>query len=215
LTDHTPDTTYAWLADNHELINVATSRAKSRLVLFSSDEQLERLHGRFHGEDDLYDLYRYVRTEGLAEVSTKGATSRALGLKPYSTRTESAFLENLSHALDNIFMTGARHRVHREVPIAQVFDGQGKLDGLFFCGRFDFVVYELRQLDRSTTQEIPILAVGLDGKEHRDEAVVAQRDKRKAAICREHGFQLIRVDNSYARRYNHIRDILVRYFAEG
>jgi hypothetical protein len=215
LTDRTSDTTYAWLADNRELINVATSRAKNHLVLFSSSAQLERLHDRFSGEDDLYELYRYICTDGSIEISSKGAVSRALGLKPYSTKTENAFLENLSHALDNIFMAGSRHKVYREVPIAQVFDEHEGLDGLFFSGRFDFVVYEVRRLGNRQTQEIPVLAVELDGKEHRVEAAVMRRDERKAAICQSHGFQLIRIDNTYARRYNHIRDILVRYFAEG
>lgn len=32
------------------------------------------------------------------------------------------------------------------------------------------------------------------------------------AICRAHGFELIRVENSYARRYNYIKNILVQYF---
>ena len=38
------------------------------------------------------------------------------------------------------------------------------------------------------------------------------RDRKKEAICREHGFELIRVENSYARRYHYIKDILIRYF---
>ena len=37
------------------------------------------------------------------------------------------------------------------------------------------------------------------------------RDKT-AAICRAHGMELIRVENSYARRYQHIKAILEAYF---
>ncbi|WP_370842338.1 hypothetical protein [Gemmiger formicilis] len=29
------------------------------------------------------------------------------GIKPYSTKTEDAFLENLNHALDNAFLDGS------------------------------------------------------------------------------------------------------------
>lgn len=39
-----------------------------------------------------------------------------------------------------------------------------------------------------------------------------QRDKKKNAICMEHHLQLIRVENSYARRYNYIKEILIDYF---
>ena len=41
---------------------------------------------------------------------------------------------------------------------------------------------------------------------------VQARDRQKDAICREHGFELIRVENSYARRYNYIKSILINYF---
>lgn len=41
---------------------------------------------------------------------------------------------------------------------------------------------------------------------------VQRRDRKKDQICREHGFELIRVENSYARRYNYIKSILINYF---
>lgn len=59
---------------------------------------------------------------------------------------------------------------------------------------------------------MPILAIELDGKEHQESAVVRARDEQKNAICRAHGFELIRVENSYARRYHYIKNILIRYF---
>ena len=120
LTDKTSPKTYSWLRNNKELINVATSRAREQLIVLSSSKELERLHGN-EADDDLYDLYRYVRTSGVSEVAPKPAASRALGIKPYSTKTEAAFLENLNHALDNVFVAGSRCVVRREVAIAHVF----------------------------------------------------------------------------------------------
>lgn len=69
------------------------------------------------------------------------------------------------------------------------------------------MVYE--KLDR---MEIPVLAIELDGKEHFSDEVVKRRDKKKNEICSAHNLQLIRVENSYARRYNHIKNILLNYF---
>ena len=44
LSDKTNSGTYQWLKNNKELINVATSRAKDKLVLLANDKELERLH---------------------------------------------------------------------------------------------------------------------------------------------------------------------------
>ena len=150
---------------------------------------------------------QYTRTNGASVVTEKPAASRALGIKPYSTKTEAAFLENLNHALDNAELYGGRCVVRKEVPISQVFvEDEAGLD-LFYTGRFDFVVYQ-----KYGREERPVFAIELDGREHREDPIVQKRDRKKEAICEEHGFQLIRVENSYARRYHYIKDILIRFF---
>ena len=206
VTDKTRPETYHWLMNNKELINVSTSRAREQLVLVSSAQAVNHLHVPSE-EDDIYDLLQYVKTEGSYEVSVHPAESRALGIRPYSTETEEAFLTNLNHALDSAFADGSRYKVHKEVSISQVFLNNPSYDDYFYRGRFDFVVY----LQRGS-QELPILAIELDGKEHSEEEVVKQRDQKKEKICREHGFELIRVDNTYARRYHYIKNILIHYF---
>lgn len=207
ITDQTQAGTYEWLKNNKELINVATSRAKDKLIVLSSKKNLERLHQK-EGADDLYELAQYVWSNGMSRVTPKQAASRALGVKPFSSVTEEAFLENLTHALENIWLTQNRHTIHKEVAIAHVFQGNESYNDLFYNGRFDFVVYE-----KQGKRELPILAIELDGKEHFESEVVRNRDQKKNAICEEHNLQLIRVENSYARRYNHIKEILINYFS--
>ena len=58
-----------------------------------------------------------------------------------------------------------------------------------------------------------MFAIELDGKEHYEDAVVQERDRRKNRICREHHMEIIRVENSYARRYTYIKEILMDYFS--
>ncbi|MCM1048523.1 MAG: AAA domain-containing protein [Clostridiales bacterium] len=207
ITNQTQAGTYEWLKNNKELINVATSRAKNKLIILASNKDLERLHQK-DSEDDLYELVQYVRSNGTSMVTPKPAASRALGVKPFSSVTEEAFLENLNHALENIWLTQSRYTIHKEVAISHVFDGNESYNDLFYNGRFDFVVYE-----KTGKQENAILAIELDGKEHFDNAAVINRDKKKNAICKEHNLQLIRVENSYARRYNHIKEILINFFS--
>lgn len=207
ITDKTHKTTYDWLKNNKELINVATSRAKDQLIVLSSSKNLKRLHDP-DSQDDIFELVEYVKTNGTSEVTGKEVSSRALGVKPYSTETEEAFLRNLNHAIDNIELWGGRCKIQKEVSIAHVFNGCKVPNDLFYTGRFDFVVYE--KVGRE--QEVPRLAIELDGKEHQEDEIVKRRDEMKNEICQEHNFVLIRVENSYARRYQHMKDILIKYF---
>ena len=208
VTDKTSSNTYSWLKNNKELINVATSRAKEQLIVLSSSRNLDRLHSINNEDDDVYDLFNYVKSNGESKVAEKSAASRALGVKPYSTETEEAFMQTLKHALDNVLYNKRKCTVHKEVSIAHVFQENLAYIDLFYTGRFDFVVYEKIYGNK----EIPILAIELDGMEHQDDETVKFRDRKKAEICRKHGFELIRIENSYARRYNYIKEILIDYF---
>ncbi len=210
LTDDTRQGTYDWLKNNKELINVAVSRAKDKLIILSNNKVLDNLHGT-SGDDDLYELVKYVQNNGMTQVTPRSNNSRALGIKPYSTETEQAFLENLNHALDNVLNTDQRCVVQKEVGIAHVFQDNQNYNDLFYTGRFDFVVYERQP---GTKIDLPILAIELDGKEHWESSVVRERDRKKNEICKEHGFELIRIENSYARRYQFMKEILMKYFKE-
>ena len=84
LTDKTHEKTYSWLKNNKELINVATSRAKEKLVIIGDMEQLNRLHHP-GDDDDLFELCNYVSSNGITTITERAPESRALGIKPYST----------------------------------------------------------------------------------------------------------------------------------
>ena len=206
LTDKTHEKTYSWLKNNKELINVATSRAKEKLVIAGDKDQLNRLHhpGDY---DDLFELCNYVRLNGKTTVTERVPESRALGIKPYSTETETAFLETLNHAITAMMITKSKYVVKKEVPISQVFNSSNQVNDLFYTGRFDYIVYE-----REGKELLPIFAIELDGNEHTNDVRVIERDKKKQQICNEHNFQLIRVPNNYARRYNYAKEILSSFF---
>ena len=143
---------------------------------------------------------------GESKITEKHISSRALGIQPFSTETEAAFMKNLTHALENIWLTRNKYTIHKEVAISQVFHDNVTYDNLFYMGRFDFVVYEKRG-----KSELPVFAIELDGKEHFEDEVVRERDRQKNEICKAHHMQIIRVENSYARRYHYIKEILNDY----
>lgn len=206
LTDKMHEKTYSWLKNNKELINVATSRAKEKLVIAGDKDQLNRLHHP-GDDDDLFELCNYVRLNGKTTVTERVPESRALGIKPYSTETETAFLETLNHAINAMMITKSKYVVKKEVPISQVFNSSNQVNDLFYTGRFDYIVYE-----REGKELLPIFAIELDGNEHTNDTKVIERDKKKQQICDEHNFQLIRVPNNYARRYNYAKEILSSFF---
>ncbi len=206
ITDDTYTKTYDWLKNNKELINVATSRAREQLIVLANGRNLERLHQQ-SAEDDLYDLVCYVRSKGTSKIAARETDSRALGIKPFSAATEEVFLQTLNHALENIWLSQNRFFVGKEVAVPEVFEGDKSYGDLFYSGKFDFVVYE-----QNKEQRRPVLAIELDGKEHLEEDAVAVKDKKKREICQAHQVELIRVENSYARRYQHIKGVLEAYF---
>lgn len=207
VTDQTFQKTYHWLKNNKELINVATSRAKQQLILLSSSRNLARLHQQ-EDSDDLYDLVEYIKSSGTSRVTPKTAATRALGIKPYTTETEAAFLETLNHALGNILVSGKKYAIHREVAVSDVFGPDSRQEDLFYTGQFDFVVCE----KEGKGKELPVFAIELDGKEHLEDEILRQRERKKEQLCRQYSFELIRVDSSYARRYNYMKEILIEYF---
>lgn len=206
ITNQTQAGTYEWLKNNKELINVATSRAKEKLIVLSNTENLERLHQR-EGEDDLYELVQYARRNGKSQVTQKKANSRALGVKPFTAATEEAFLKNLTHALENIWLSQNRFAVRREVDISEIFPGRPDSVSLFQSETLDFVVYEQQE------QQQPVLAIELEGRERMQEELVQKVEKQKLELCKAFDMQMIRVENSYARRYNYIKEILTDFFS--
>lgn len=217
VTNKTGDRTYAWLNSNRELINVATSRAKKKLVVIGSEKEINRLHSQASQKpspncekrvDDIFELKDYIKTKGQCEVTALSTSSRALGIRPYSTETEENFLKTLSHALDRVANGSGRYSIKKEVGIAAVFNREPVDPALFYSGRFDFVLFE-RGSDK---MERALLAIELDGKEHREDESVKRRDRMKNEICQNHHLILIRVDNTYARRYHFIKAVLEDFF---
>ncbi|GFI32566.1 ATP-dependent RecD-like DNA helicase [Lachnospiraceae bacterium] len=200
ITQQTGQGTYQWLKNNKELINVATSRARDKLVILADMKHLDWLHQQ-EKEDDFYELVQYTRQNGMSKVTQKKANSRALGVKPFSTETEEAFLKNLNHALENIWLSQNRFFVQQKVDAEELFPE-------YPGHQFDFVVYE-KQKDG----EIPVLAIELEGREQLEEELLRQRERQKQEISDVFDLQVIRVENSYARRYNHIKEILMNFFS--
>ena len=210
LTSHTHSKTYDWLKNNRELLNVAVSRAKDKFVIFSNTEELERLH-KNDDSDDLYELAEYVKKNGEYKITPRVSSSRALGIKPYSTETENTFLTTLNHAISTLLESDGKFSVEREVQLSHLFEKNPSDSDFFYKGSLDFVIYKKGFRNRKDA----VLAIELDGPEHHNNPNVIARDEKKKQICKNHGFDLLHIDNSYARRYCFVKEILTEFLEDG
>lgn len=210
ITCRTGPGTYAWLKNNRELINVATSRAREKLVILGDMKEISRLHTE--GSDDLYELCTYVRSGGRTEVSRITPDSRALGIRPYDDETEDIFLENLNHAVNAMAISDRKYRAKSDVEAVEIFRNlidsammrdfelSDRIISTFYNQKFDYVAYEIGET------EVPVFAVEIVNEENAFEG--EDKRLRKEDLCRKIGLQLLRVPNTYARRYSYIKEIL-------
>lgn len=212
VTNKTSDGTYNWLKSNRELINVATSRAKDKLVLIGSEKDLKRLHKDNSENDDLFELFNYVKENGeYAYITRLDPQTVACGMRPYTTETEQAFMNTLTQAISTIDLNKKTYAVHN-VPLSSIFNNDTvppELKEYFLMAKFDFVVFDG---SKKYSPEKPLFAFEIDGIEHENLDSVKARDRKKEELCRQHNFKLVRIPNNYARRYVYIKKILEQFF---
>ena len=169
--------------------------------------QVMEYQGRKQVSMEMLPFQTDLQGRQLEEVQKKIVDAGEITDKEAISLVDSDY-EQLRMYLGNIWLSQSKYTIQKEVAISQVFSDNISYSDLFYSGRFDFVVYE-----KQGKQSIPILAIELDGKEHFSDEIVKNRDRKKNEICRAHNLQIIRVENSYARRYNHIKEILLDYFS--
>lgn len=201
ITPHTLDKTFDWVKNNQELLNVATTRAKKKLVLVADINEINK---RSKVKNDLYELTEYIQKNGKDVILTESEKTSFINgsnFRNYNTKKEQEFIDTINH----ILTMGNKFFLRQKVRVASIlsaFISNKKYDyGL--KSEFDLVIY--KKLNNS---EIPVLVVELDGDEHYHDPQVQKRDKLKEEICKDNNIKLIRIHNDYSRRYMYIKDIL-------
>ena len=200
ITKNTKEKTYDWVKCNKELINVAVTRAKNKLIVLGDKEAVKALS---NGQDDLKELINYVDTNGESKITNVAIESTALGTRQMSTESEKELQETINQILsvlgDNIY-------IKSEVAISSIFDGSIKND-LFYTGKFDIVIFE-----KTYSGDIPRLAVELNGPEHYSDEAVMKRDNEKKELCDKHNLKLLSISRDCARDYYKIKKNLEEFF---
>ncbi len=193
--------TYRWLMDNQELINVAVTRAKQKLVVYA-DRQAIDLHSQAisQGHDDLKKLVDYVASNGNIRIEESEKKSNVIG-KSNGSLNEDYFFQTICQFCS----VHDDYKARRNVPLSSLFPA----DALLSRSRqeFDLVLYRTGAIIKDP--KLAAIAIEIDGGEHMGDPHRESLDRRKAAICQSHGIRLLVIPNSLVKSYEYIKDLIL------
>ena len=193
LSIKTGQKTMDWIKNNHELINVAVTRAKEKLIFVGDKKAIDVLSG--DEDNDIKVLSDYVFKNGDLIV-------------PKSDVTISTDFSNNSQSEKDFFTTispyfnkrGTKMRIERNVPVKDAIKGIHANDLAMIGNKeFDVIVQVSYGLFNRYYKTIVIFEI--DGGEHIGSKKIAARDRVKEIICKNYGITPIRIANSQVKDY--------------
>lgn len=203
ITPRTNKKAFNWLKNNKELINVATTRAKEKLIIVGDEKLIKKMSDS--NNNDYYELLKYVKNNGEEISFTDQEKEKVVSIssyKQYNTKSEDELLRTIKHFLTTV----DNYDYEKQVNINSILGKYIKQE-LYDFGlksRFDFVLFKKVLKDK-----IPVLVIELDGPEHYNDSKVQERDRKKEEICKLNNIKMIRIKNDFSRRYEFIRDIII------
>lgn len=191
--------TMDWIKNNHELINVAVTRAKEKLIFVGDKKAIDVLSGE--EQNDIKVLSDYVYKNGDLIV-------------PKSDVSISTDFSNNSQSEKDFFVTitpyfnkrGTKMRIERNVPVKDAIKGV-RVEDMENIGQKEFDVIVQASYGLFNRYYKTIVAFEIDGGEHVGSKITIARDKTKGDICKKYGISLIRIPNSQVKDYELIISI--------
>lgn len=185
--------TVEWVKDNYELINLAITRAKNKLIIAADTEAISKFSDK---NDDLYNLIQYVKNNGLVEVPPNESVKIEIG-KSNGSKNEDEFFKTISHFCSCYKSFDAE----RNVRLNKLFKNEHNIEEM----EFDLVLYEKRTFGSKK----PIIAFEVNGGEHFGVLSRERSDKRKMDLCEKNNIKLVFISNSFVKAYKYISDIII------
>ena len=188
--------TMDWIKNNHELINVAVTRAKDRFIFIGDKEAIDALSGK--EQNDIKVLSDYVYKNGKHPVPQSDA------IISYDFSNESKNEKEFFDTIKPYFnRRGSKFKIERNVPVKKAIDNIHP-DDLKLIGKkeFDVVVKVAGGFLKSLYHTIVVFEI--DGGEHIGSKRTAVLDRQKEEICHRYGIKLIRIPNSAVKDYESI-----------
>lgn len=196
LSPRTGKKTMDWIKNNHELINVAVTRAQERFIFVGDKEAIDKLSGE--EKNDIKVLSDYVYKNGEIVVPKSDAVIS------YDFSNDSKNEKDFFDTIQPYFnRRGTKFRVTRNVPVKEAIKAMNEIDYESFGKKeFDVVVEATTNIFNNRYQ--PIVVFEIDGGEHIGSRRTAMLDRQKEEICHRYGIKLIRIPNSAVKDYESI-----------
>ncbi len=195
LSYKTSKATYSWLKNNFEILNVAVTRAKKKMIISSDTEIIEKLSDK---TDDLYHLVNYAKSNGSIIIPPNDTIKLEIG-KSNGSKNEDMFYKTISQFCS----TQKNFDVKRNVPFYEIFKDDLVLKNS--KKEFDVVLYE----NKFPFTKKPKIVIEINGGEHFGIRKKEISDIRKMNICKQRNIKYIVIDNSFVKSYEEIRNIII------
>ena len=194
--------TYDWLANNREIINVAGTRAKEKLVVFG-DSEVIKAHSKGN-DDDIVALVDYVKKNGNMKVSKSKYNNIEIGLSNGSLYENDLF-KTISHfcSVNNKFKVSRNVKVSSVIP-QSLIPNEEDLIKYYKNAEFDLVL-----TSKSFFGKKNMIVIELNGGEHYlSKSRSSKNDELKINICKKAGIKIIMLPAQCARSYELISQLL-------
>lgn len=188
LTNKTTHGTYNWLKSNKQLINVAVSRAISKLILLCNEDALIKLHNSTSNNkiDDFYELYEHITTEGKCTITPNSIKCEALESEEFGTLKDKNMYSKISLSLSTLT---SKTKYKERIKYTDI------LEAVPIDGKFDFVIY-----DDDKNISLAVQIVKLSQKNEYFEPL--------KTACANKNIELLLVNSNEIRSYYAIKDLL-------
>lgn len=196
--------TFEWIKNNHELINVAVTRAKKTLIYVGDKKAIDALSSTDEKgkPNDIKTLSDYVYNHGDIVVPKSDVVINY----DFSNNSENEkeFFATITPYFNK---RNSKLRIERNIPVKDAIKNI-KEEDLQLVGRkeFDVIVQVAEGVLNNRYRTIVVFEV--DGGEHVGSKETARRDRQKEQVCQLYGIKLIRIANSQVKDY----ELIIRLF---
>lgn len=196
LSTKTSKSTYDWIKNNSQLLNVGVTRAKENLIVVTDLKAIDILSKK---DDDLYALIDYAKQNGTTEI-TKSAVNKFTIGSSNNSKFEDEFYKTMQH-----YSSLKDTRFKRNVKIVELFPEESS-NPLVNKKEFDGVLFE---------NNIPKVVFELNGAEHYHNKKTIQSDQIKKELLISKNLQLLFIPNQYVKHYEFIRELINKINGHG
>ncbi len=191
--------TMKWINDNHEIINVAATRAKKHFVFVADKEAIDTLSNVHfkddRGKNEIKALSDYVYSNGTTVVYP---STYSLDNFSNDSLNEKEFFKTISPYFN---YRRPKFKIERNVALKSVIKTTS-FDDKKLIGKkeLDVVIYA----KHGFSNYVPVVAFEISGGEHIGKHEQRIRDKEKQTICSRYGLKLLIISNDNVKDYETI-----------